>query len=68
MKVGCENLFLVQSKSFGISKMKLDFQNIDWEFKSLGMDMESFWTKGYAGLSPNGGHELAIYVHTTTTT
>ena len=23
-------------KSFGIFKMKLDFQNIDWKFKSLG--------------------------------
>ena len=40
--------------------MKLNFENIDWEFKSLGMDMESFWTEGYTGQSPNGGLELAI--------
>ena len=25
------------------------------------MDIKSFWTEGYAGQSPNGGHELAIY-------
>jgi hypothetical protein len=49
VQIGSENLFLVQSKSFGIPKMKLDFQNIDRKFKSLGMDMESFWTEGYAG-------------------
>ena len=26
------------------------------------MDIESFWTEGYAGQSPNCGHELAIFV------
>ena len=28
--------FQPNPKSFGISKMKLDFQDIDWEFKYLG--------------------------------
>ena len=26
------------------------------------VDMESFWTEGYAGQIPNSGHELAIFV------
>ena len=26
------------------------------------VDIESFWTEGYAGQIPNGGLELAIYV------
>ena len=26
----------------------------------LGVDIESFWTEGYAGQIPNSGHELAI--------
>ena len=26
------------------------------------VDIESFWTEGYAGQIPNSGHELAIYV------
>ena len=26
------------------------------------VDIKSFWTEGYAGLIPNSGHELAIYV------
>ena len=37
-------------KSFGISKIKLDFPNIDWNFKSLGHkflnELESFTTCG----------------------
>ena len=28
----------------------------------LDVDIESFWTEGYAGQIPNSGHELAIYV------
>ena len=28
------------------------------------VDIESFWTEGYAGQTPNSGRELAIYVHT----
>ena len=28
----------------------------------LCVDIESFWTEGYAGQIPNSGHELAIYV------
>ena len=28
----------------------------------VSVDIESFWTECYAGQSPNGGHELAIYV------
>ena len=26
----------------------------------LPVDIESFWTEGYAGQTPNSGHELAI--------
>ena len=26
------------------------------------VDIESFWTEGYAGQIPNSGHELEIYV------
>ena len=26
------------------------------------LDIESFWTEGYAAQIPNSGHELAIYV------
>ena len=26
------------------------------------VDIKSFWTEGYAGQTPNSGHELAIYV------
>ena len=33
--------------------MKSDVNNVD---------IESVWTKGYAGQSPNGDHELAICV------
>ena len=29
---------------------------------ALTVDIESFWTEGYAGHTPNSGHELAIYV------
>ena len=32
------------------------------ESNLLGVDIESFWTEGYAGQIPNNGHELAIYV------
>ena len=28
----------------------------------VAVDIESFWTEGYAGQIPNSGHELAIYV------
>ena len=28
----------------------------------LTVDIQSFWTEGYAGKIPNSGHELAIYV------
>ena len=28
--------------------------------------IEIFWTEGYAGQTPNSGHELAIYVSTMT--
>ena len=28
----------------------------------LSVDIESFWTEGYAGKTLNSGHELAIYV------
>ena len=31
-----EKLFWSRPKSFGTPKMKLDFRNIDWEFKNLG--------------------------------
>ena len=29
---------------------------------NITMDIENFWTEGYAGQIPNSGHELAIYV------
>ena len=28
----------------------------------LDVDIESFWMEGYAGQTPNSGHELAIFV------
>ena len=36
VKPCCKKLSLVQLKSFGIPKIKLDFQNFHWEFRSLG--------------------------------
>ena len=33
-------------------------------FVALPVNINSFWTEGYAGQIPNSGHELAIYVHT----
>ena len=45
-----KNCFWSGPKRFGISKIKLDFPNIDWNFKSLGHkflnELESFTTCG----------------------
>ena len=40
-------------------KIRID----NWELiVRSGVDIESFWTEGYAGQISNSGHELAIYV------
>ena len=38
--------------------------NLEYCGGRLGLlvDIESFWTEGYAGQIPNSGHEIAIYV------
>ena len=39
-------------------------KSFDMHYVRLAVDIERFWTEGYAGQIPNSGHELAIYVCT----
>ena len=44
-----------------IWKFYLLRSDADADSVQLSMDIGIYWTGGYAGQSPNGGHELAIY-------
>ena len=45
-----------------MSLERSDFKDAGVTKVSLSVDIESFWTEGYAGQIPNSGHELAIHV------